>query len=356
MENNYTLLSAVSNIEHFVSIINILIFIFSNKITSTLCKGKDEKTYRNKLWSLRFLNLILLILYGISVLLGHFSLKDASTVQLIRSISQTGLVLLLMQITSQLSNFYCVRKYGREKEIEDEKVLIQTYQSEVFALISMIVIVVASFLIIINIWDMTELLQVTSVIGGLAIIAFSTKDVWAPDNINGLILLYNGNIESGSIIRVKEMDLMAIVIRTTLTQTVFRDLALRHQIVIPNSKFRNTKIEILNCSATGAIRQYIDFNISYKTKSEDIEQLFENIWGLAIDAEEYFDIDRGFNLKVVENGNHAVKWRLFYSVQKIYKMNDARFLINRISLDESIKAGIGLDTPITHNITLEKDK
>ncbi len=356
MENGSTILSAVSNFEHFVCIINILIFIFSNKITKTLCKGKDERTFRNKLWALRFINLVLLALYIISVVLGHLSLKNPTTSEIIRNISQTGLVLLLMQITSQLSNFYCVQKYGREKEIEDETVLIQTYQSEVFALISMIVVVVASFLIIINIWDMTELLQVTSVIGGLAIIAFSTKEVWAPDNINGLILLYNGNIESGSIVRVKEMDLMAIVIRTTLTQTVFRDLALRHQIVIPNSKFRNTKIDILNCSATGAIRQYIDFNISYQTKSEDVEKLFANIWQLATEAEEYYDSDRGFNLKVVENGNHAVKWRLFYSVQKIYKMNDARFLINRISLDESIKAGIGLDTPITHSITLEKDE
>lgn len=354
MENSSNWLSAANNFENFVCIINILIFIFSKKITTTLCKGKDEKTFRNKLWSLRFLNLILLILYGFSVVLGYFSLKDPSTAQLIRNISQTGLVLLLMQITTQLSHFYCVKKYGREKEIEDEKVLIQTYQSEVFALISMIVILVASFLIIINIWDMTELLQVTSVVGGLAIIAFSTKEVWAPDNINGLILLYNGNIESGSIVRVKEMDLLAIVIRTTLTQTVFRDLALRHQIVIPNSKFRNTKIDILNSSATGAIRQYIDFNIGYKTQSKDVEQLFENIWKLAIDAEEYFDIDRGYNLKVIENGNHAVKWRLFYSVQKIYKMNDARFLINRISLDESIKAGIGLDTPVTHKVTLDK--
>ncbi len=354
MNNGSGLLTAVSNFEHFVCVFNVLIFIFSKKITTTLCQGKDERTFRNKLWSLRFINLILLTLYLISVILGHFELKDAGTAELIRNISQTGLVLLLMQILSQLSHYYCVIKYGREKEIEDEKVLIQTYQSEVFALISMIIIVVASFLIIINIWDMTELLQVTSVIGGLAIIAFSTKEVWAPDNINGLILLYNGNIESGSIVRVKELDLLAIVIRTTLTQTVFRDLALRHQIVIPNSKFRNTKIDILNCSATGAIRQYIDFNIGYSTSSHDVEHLFEKVWNIATDTEEYYDTDRGYSLKLIETGNHAVKWRLFYSVQKIYKMNDARFLINRIALDESIQAGIGLDTPITHAVKLEK--
>ncbi|THB74640.1 MAG: hypothetical protein D6B28_01835 [Gammaproteobacteria bacterium] len=354
MENGSGWLTAVSNFEHFVCIFNILIFIFSKKITTTLSKGKDESTFRNKLWSLRFINLVLLTLYIISVVLGHLALKDANTAQVIRNISQTGLVLLLMQIVSQLSNYYCVVKYGREKEIEDEKVVIQTYQSEVFALINTIIIFIAAFLIIINIWDMTELLQVTSVVGGLAIIAFSTKEVWAPDNINGLILLYNGNIESGSIVRVKELDLLAIVIRTTLTQTVFRDLALRHQVVIPNSKFRNTKIEILNCSATGAIRQYIDFNISYQTDSNKVEKLFAKVWELAIGTEEYYDTDRNYNLKVIETGNHAVTWRLFYSVQKIYKMNDARFLINRIALDESIKTGIGLDTPITHSVTMNK--
>ncbi len=352
MENSSNLLSAVSSFEHFVCVFNLLIFIFSKKITTTLSKGKDEKTFRNKLWSLRFINLVLLILYVISVILGHFSLKDANTVHIIRNISQTGLVLLIMQITSQLTHFYCITKYGREKEIEDEKILIQTYQSEVFALLSMIIILIASFLIIINIWDMTELLQVTSVIGGLAIIAFSTKEVWAPDNINGLILLYNGNIESGSIVRVEELDLMAIVIRTTLTQTVFRDLALRHQIVIPNSKFRNTKIEILNSSITGTIRQYIDFNIGYGTSSNDIEKLFETIWNIATTTEDYYDIDRGYNLKVINTGNHAVTWRFFYTVQKIYKMNDAKFLLNRVALDESAKVKIGLDTPITHSVNL----
>lgn len=111
-------------------------------------------------------------------------------------------------------------KFGRVKEIEGEKYRSETYQSELFGLLVVILAVIVSILVIINIWGMTDWLQVTS-LGGLLLLIYSTKDVWAPDNINGLMMLYNGDVEPGSVVKIDEYNLPGIVIRTSLTQTVF---------------------------------------------------------------------------------------------------------------------------------------
>ncbi|HIF51900.1 MAG TPA: mechanosensitive ion channel [Thiotrichaceae bacterium] len=142
--------------------------------------------------------------------------------------------------------YFHSKKFGREKEIDGVNYHNETYQSEIFSLLITLIAVIASIVIVIDIWGMNDWLKATSVLGILAILIFSTKDVWVPDNISGLILLYNGDIEPGAVVKIDEQNLLAIVVQSTLTRTTFRDLKTRHLIVLPNTVVRNSKLEVLS--------------------------------------------------------------------------------------------------------------
>ena len=340
--NTYLSSHGFDGFDYLVFVINVLIFVFSRQIINGFHPSPDEKSVR--LWTLRVINFILFGLYFFAV---FFSEKA-------RQISETGLTLLLCFLAVHFFHIFLVSRYGRVKEIEGVEYRSETYQSEIFGLLGMFVAGISAFITIVNIWGMTDWLQATSVLGALAVIAFSTKDVWAPDNINGLILLYNGHVEPGSIVKVTELDLLAICIQTTLTQTVFRDLVHRHQIVLPNARFRNSKVEILSKCGPSGLEQYVDFKIGYGFDAGQIELFLTQVWEQACEKEKSLNKEKPPRIRLLANDDHAVVWRLYYTVGNLYKMMEARFTINERAYSLSLESDIKLNTPLTHMVSLNK--
>ena len=349
-ENFVGLLAPMRGFDWIVFSINILVFLFARRITSFF-HFKDQAVFQKRLRTLRGTNLVLFLLYTVPVVMQAISSEeevDPSSVG--RRISETTLVLLFSFLVRHISRMFTLKKYGREKEIEGETVLSDTYQSEMFSLLIWVLLVSATILALINIWGITDWLKTTSVIGGLVLIAFSTKDVWAPDNVNGLILLYNEQVEPGTVVRVDELDLLAVVNQTTLTQTVFRDLRQRHLILVPNSRFRNSKIEVLSNATSKGLVDYVDFKIGYGFSSEEIEKFLTAVWNQACASESAIDNTGRCRICIYDNGDHAVTWRLYFHVRKVYKLLSARFAVNRAAYDLSLELGIGLNTPQTHEL------
>ncbi|MCK5478902.1 MAG: mechanosensitive ion channel family protein [Methylococcales bacterium] len=341
-----SLTARLTQLDLIVLCINLLIFLCSRWIVKGFKKSSDDNSSDTKLWALRAINLILFGLYFIAIF----------EAQLTRQISLTGLELLLAFILVHFYQMFLLYKFGRVKEIEGEKYRVETYQSEVFSLLGVFLAIIVSILVIINIWDMTSWLQATSVLGALLLLIYSTKDVWAPDNINGLMLLYNGDVEPGSVVKIDELNLLAIAIQTTLTQTVFRDLKERHRIILPNSKIRSAKIEVLTKAPASGLRQHLDYKIAYGYPSEQIEQFLLAAWENACEAEAAINLDRPASVKLVEAGDHAVTWRLAYSVKNVYRLIESRSAINKATYDLSLIEKIGLNTPITHEVELSGNK
>ncbi|MFT4581931.1 MAG: hypothetical protein ACI915_000507 [Gammaproteobacteria bacterium] len=198
-----------------VLMLNIVMFAFAPAIVRRIGSAMDSTAVAGRVYTLRVANVIFPVLY-----FGTNQFEEVSI-----ELYETGLTLLLAVLATLFLDTVILRRYGRTRTIDDVEYRTETYQSEIFALLAKFVVIAAVILIIVNIWGMNDWLQATSVLGGLAILLFSTKDVWVPDNINGLILLYNGDIEPGSVIRVAELDLLGIVIQTSMSQTRLRDLA-----------------------------------------------------------------------------------------------------------------------------------
>jgi small-conductance mechanosensitive channel len=326
--------------DYIVLVINALIFLLSSKIVSKFGYDPTDRRHAASAWMLRAVNIMLFLLYFLAV---FFTDKA-------RPLSLTGLTLLCAYLLVHLFQLHALKRYGRVREIADKEVLSHTYQSEVIGLIGWVIAAVISFLIIINTWEMTNWLQTTSVLGAVLLIVYSTKDVWAPDNINGLILLYNNDVEPGSVVQVKEIDLLAVVVRTSLTQTVFKDLRRKYKILMPNSRFRACKIEILTSDSNGNLDCFVDFKIGYGITGEEMESFLTRVWQQVADNSNLINIERPPRIRIVENGDHAVVWRLSYRINSAYRIIETEFMINRAAYDLSLELGIGLNTPMTHSL------
>ncbi len=332
-------LDGFSTFDYVVLSINLLLFVFSKPLIQGF-KSRDKKSSSSKLYALRAINIVLFLLYIEALFIEGWS----------KQISLTGLTFLMAFILSHLLHIFILKKFGREKEIDGINYHNETYQSEVFSLLVTLISVIASIVIVIHIWGMNDWLKATSVLGILAILIFSTKDVWIPDNISGLILLYNSDIEAGAVVRIDEQGLLAIVVQSTLTRTTFRDLKTRHLIVLPNTVVRNSKIEVLSKGPASGLMQFVHFNISYGISAEKIESLLRTIWEKSCEESNALNSEREPEISVVETGDHAVNWRLGYKLKNLYQMLDVECLIKRVAYEVAEEHKIELQTPLTHNI------
>jgi small-conductance mechanosensitive channel len=332
-----------STFDYVVLSINLLLFIFSKPIVQGF-KRDDSKSVGSKLYALRAINIILFTLYVAALFIENLS----------KQISLTGLTFLLAFIVSHLLDIFIIKKFGREKEIDGTNYHTETYQSEIFSLLITLLTLITTVVIVINIWGMNDWLKATSVLGILAILVFSTKDVWIPDNISGLILLYNSDIEPGAVIRIDEQNLLAIVVQTSLTRTTFRDLKTKHQIVLPNTIVRNSKLEVLSKGPASGYMQFVHFKIAYGIPAEKIESLLKTIWEKACQESKALNEEREPEISVVDTGDHAVNWRLGYKLKNLYQMLETECLVKRIAYEVAEEYQIELQTPLTHSIMENK--
>ncbi len=336
----HKLLSSFDQFDWLIITLNVVLFSLSGHIVRWLLVETDTSVYRLRKRTLRGINLTILCLYlasGFSEI-SHF-----------KELSQSALTLLTTWLVIHFLQAWILRRYGREKEFDGEFIRSVSYQSSVFFLIILVISSASSLLILINIWNVTSWLSTTGVLGGAALVLFATKDVWVPDTINGLILLHNGDIEPGNLIRCEELNLFAVVLRITLTQTSLRDLVHRNTIVITNSKLRTCKVENYSKIVGRGLIQFIDFKIGYGPTSDVIDDYFQRVWKTALENESSINPDHPPICCLHLCGDHAVEWRLMYRIQNVYRLPQARFAINRAAYELSLSEDISLSTPITHH-------
>ncbi len=334
-------------LDYLVIGLNLLIFLFAGFIIKKSPKASDGSTTRNRMRGLRAINLVLFCIYAAAGIIESFFGLNISHLQ---QISQTGLAILVSYITLHYIQGWIVLRFGKEKEIDGEKYRGDSYASEIIGLIGLILISSIAFLVMINIWELNSWLQATSVVGGILILLFASKEYFLADMISGLIMHYNHSVEAGSVIRVKEFDIVGVVIQITLSQTTIRDLVQKHEITIPNSKLRNSTVETISNCGNNGFRDFLDFKISYEQSPESVQTFLEDVWQQSSDKETAINGDTRPKVVVIENGDHAVTWRLLYYVKNQYRILDTKNCIQTVAFELSQQQKIELNTPVTHQI------
>jgi small-conductance mechanosensitive channel len=344
----------LSTFDHFVLVANLLLLVFAGTFARWLSKTSDDRG-QIRLHLIRGFSAVVLVMYlasmftDLSTMLCQPESQDCDP---LRRLSLTGLTILFSYAAYVVAHVWIVRRYGRTREIEGQSYAYQTYQSELFSLLVLLFIVVTAFLLVLSIWEVEQWLKGTSALGALVLVMFFTKDVWLPDNINGLILLYNNDIEPGAVIRVPGLDLEGVVLRTTLIQTTLRDLVQQHLILVPNAMLRQQKIEIISQCGSSGFRDFVEFNIGYDVAPEHVEELLRAAWQAACEAENGINPDSEPRIHMTDNADHAIRWRLMYAVRNVYRVHVARFAVQRAASRVALERGIGLNTPLTHAVDM----
>ncbi len=334
-------------IDYLVIAINLIIFLFAGFIIRHPPEKSDKTTSKNRMLGLRAINLVL---FGIYVFAGAVDFIFGTDISHLQQISQTGLTVLVAYIALHYIRMWIVFRFGKIKEIDGECFKSESYASEIVGLIGLILVGSIVVLIIINIWKLSNWLQATSVLGGILIILFASKDYFLGDLISGLIMHYNNSVEAGSVIRIKELDLIGVVLQITLSQTIIRDLIQKHEITLANSKIRSTKIETISNSGKNGFRDFLDFKIGYNQSSESVQEFLEDVWQKSAQRDTGINAEAKPKIAVVENGDHAVTWRLLYYVKIPYRIIEARNTVQTTAFELSQRDNVDLNTPVTHHI------
>lgn len=325
-------------IDYITFIINLLILIFGKQIINHL-SVQTVGAAPPQLRLLRVLNAVLFLTYFFAV---------AFQFQLGSNISHTGLLVLLTYLIWQLTHSIILKKYGRKREVEDTSIYVESYTSSNLKLIALLILGVISGLVFLNLWKLEWLLQTTSFLGALAVLIFTTKDYWLKDFISGIIVISNGNIERGDVIRIPDENILAIVLETRTMLTLLRDVIRNHNITVPNSLLLNKQVEILTTESRKGIYDYVEFNIGYETDSEKARAYLLDAWKRACKITATINPEREGNIMLVENGDHAVTWRVLYNLRFEHEIATARNAVKLAAFELQDEHGVKLPTPLTH--------
>ncbi len=325
-------------IDYITFTINLLILIFGKQIINHL-SVQTVGAAPPQLRLLRILNAVLFLTYFFAV---------AFQFQLGSNISHTGLLVLLTYLIWQLTHSIILKKYGRKREVEGTSIYVESYTSSNLKLIALLILGVISGLVFLNLWKLEWLLQTTSFLGALAVLIFTTKDYWLKDFISGIIVISNGNIERGDVIRIPDENILAIVLETRTMLTLLRDVIRNHNITVPNSLLLNKQVEILTTESRKGIYDYVEFNIGYETDSEKARAYLLDVWKRACKITATINPEREGNIMLVENGDHAVTWRVLYNLRFEHEITTARNAVKLAAFELQDEHGVKLPTPLTH--------
>ena len=229
-------LEVLGPIDHFTIAVNLFILVFSKWFATRYGVIKDKAKSQARLRILHITNLILFITYLIAVVFE---------IHLGRAISQTFLVILASYLLIHFAEAFILKKYGTSKTIDDFARTTETHTSRTLELFVSFIILTITVVLLINIWGLEDWLQTTSVLGFIALFIFASKEYWAGDFLSGILIISQGHIKRGDVIKIKDEDLTAIVLQINSFQTIVRDLVNQHDIILPNSKLRLTRVDVL---------------------------------------------------------------------------------------------------------------
>lgn len=260
-----------------------------------------------------------------------------------------GVILILFSAywATQILQFIIRRQYGRVKEVAGEKVFNESYNSRFLGLLVAAFVFVFALIGVVKLLGFESLLEATGFIGVIGVVLALTQGAWAPDIISGLIILNTSSIEEGDVIQLDSGDMMWRVFRTRLFHTELLNMVNSSRVYIKNAKLREATIHNLSrFSSVRGYRQGLRFKIGYDTPPEQVKAMFQEAFGRACgDKSIPLDDSHELEIRVIDTGDYAVEWGVFYYTKDMASVIKTRQLFLEKVLSQSLNDGISLSTP-----------
>ncbi len=325
--------------DYLIIAVNIVTLLLSPWLIRWAAHNRSEKDIRRRINALRFINIVILASYLCAVFF-QFKLGQA--------FAKISLTLMLAFAINHLLQLWITKRFGTERELNGQLVNVRSYTSGLIGLVALTFVIALSLVAVLNILELDNWLQTSSIIGAFLLILYASKDFILSDMIASLVIHYNRMLEPGNLVEIKELNILGVVQQVTLTQCTLRDLVRGNEIAVSTSKLRQCVINNLShCS--GCLKDFVDYNISYQVSHDKVSEFFNKLWSLI--ETNSLPVEYGkLTYKALEAGDHAITWRLFYSLKSPYKLLEAKQGIHYLATQVSEEFGFNLGTPLTHEV------
>jgi hypothetical protein len=345
-------IARIDLLDYLVILVNLLLMLFARNILLMFQSAQLEKRiFVIKVQSFRALNLLIILSYGYTNIYLASSNSTANTDSSIGlKLITIWVIIYLSYLLKQIFSFWVRQNYGKLRDINGIKKSIETYTSRLVSLLIGVALFVIALISIINVLEFNNLLQAGGVIGIVGVFLALTQNAWAPDIISGLILLNNGMIEEGDVIEIDDNgSIIGIIYKTKMFHTEILNLVNNHRIMLKNARLREFTIQNLSkfASAKG-LREQLSFKIGYDVSPVKVRKMFkaaENNIMNKLDLN--FNGDNFFEIGMLDTGDHAVEWAVYYYNKDIKSLIKIRQKIRECILDTANEFQISLASPIT---------
>lgn len=342
-----------SLLEHFSSAeltllaINLLLLLISRPLLQRIFPVRDDdKKFQGRLNLFRLANIMALV-FVISRGIAHPLTEDLWLTRLLGVL----LVVYLAYFSFYIASRLILRRYGRERLRNEEKVYVESYNSRLLTLVIGIIIGIVALVAVIRIMGFSTLLEAGGVLGVIGVMLALTQGSWVPDLISGLVILNSRLVEEGDVVQLGEdASRVGMVFRTRVFFTEILDLANNHRIMIQNSRLRGMTVHNLSrfASAKG-LREALVINVAYETTEQQVRGVFEQVMAEAaenpdIPIEEKYEAE----VRATRGGDYAVEWTCFYYIKETRHLLRIRQLMLALLLRVAREQNLSLVTPVLY--------
>ncbi len=343
-------MSRFAAVHYLIIAVNLLLMLLARSLILKTGGKLTERQIDFRVNVLRVLNLAILMAVCYN---AFYSGGDSGRGFAVRLISIL-VVLYLAYLASNIASYVMRRRYGKINNSNDGVQISDTYHSRMLTLVVSTFIGVVALIAVIRLAGFSSMLEAGGVIGFVGVFLALTQQAWAPDIISGLVLLNSDMLSEGDLIELGDSNpILARVFKTKIFHTVLIDVVNNHRIMVSNSKLREQTIHSLSkfASAKG-LRERLVFKIGYDTGTNKVKTLFNEAYENIIShGNSSIDDSHALEIRVLDTGDHAVEWGIFYYVKEVNGIIAVRQQLLEEVLETSHRHGISLSTPQTHVVT-----
>jgi len=334
--------------------VNLILMLLARPITEKLGDNKNQRQFDFHVNVLRGLNLAILTAVCYYAYFTHAGDIGAESGNGNSAIGLRIIAILVVLYLAYLAagSYLTRRRYGKVSTGADGPQISDTYHSRMLTLLLSTFIAIVALIWVIRLAGFLSVLEAGGAIGIVGVFLALTQAAWAPDIISGLVLLNSDMVSEGDLIEIEMQPepLLGRVFKTKIFHTVLINIVNNHRVMISNSRLRDQTIHSLSkfASARG-LRERLIFKIGYDTPSESVKKMFQQAFANACSASDgTIDETHPLEIRVLDAGDHAVAWGVFYYIKEVQHLVRTRQLLTEEILETSHQYNISLATPQTH--------
>lgn len=348
--------------DYITLIINLLLFIFAKKLISrTDTDGKILKNHSIKVFVLRSVSALLFLAYIIAFF---------SKLPFAESWSQSYLILASAYLINHKISEWILFKYGDHEKVDEHVRVTDNYLSQILRLSVASTFIVATFILLIQIWDLKSLIETGGFFAMIGLVLFATKDFWLEEILASFTIHAKGKLKRGTVIQLSDNNYY-VILETNFINTRLKDLKTDVESNIPNANFIRGKINILSIEKSSSngdesisanikknkrelkpTKQFLHFNIGYDVEYEVIKEYFNSVMAESLKRCNALGSNNNgeanYSLNVHNNGDHAVTWEVIYYLTTPFQVLNVKNMINLVAYEKQKEFNISLSTPLTH--------